>query len=627
MKIMQIETSRRKIGMNFLDDGNAEMLLWAPYALTVLLLGAKLPMPLVMEGFDHGYWSVRTDKLKAGDSYWFEMWKEEKPGSDNAKLVKLLRADPAALFLNEGIGEHSTAFDTGAFDWSDHQWRGIPQKDYIIYELHTGTFTQAGDFKSIEDKLDHLVSLGITAIELMPVAQFPGSRNWGYDGVYPFAVQNSYGGPAALQHLVNSCHSKGLAVILDVVYNHMGPEGNYFGDFGPYFTEKYLTPWGKAINFDDAGSDGVRHYFIENALMWFRDFHIDALRLDAVHAIKDFGAEHILAEIKRYTAELSLLTGRRYHLFAELDLNDNRYINSKNVGGYGMDGQWVDEFHHALRVAAGQQQNGYYSDFNGVEHLARSYQRAYVYDGQYSSHRDKTFGQPAEGNPGEQFIVFSQNHDQVGNRMLGERTSTLVSSEMLKLLAGAVFCSPFLPLIFMGEEYGEEHPFMFFISHADPTLVDEVRKGRKGEFAAFQHADDPPDPQDEKTFQDSKLDWERVEGVGNELLGYYKALIVLRKTDSVLSSMDRNGVKAMALAEKNCLMLTRDYKEEHILVLMNFSDREQQLRPPVGCAWNNIWDSSSVQWGGPSTEHNEIAADGTIVIKAESIIIFKGKNV
>jgi maltooligosyltrehalose trehalohydrolase len=407
----------------------------------------------------------------------------------------------------------------------------------------------------------------------------------------------------------------------------MGPEGNYFGDFGPYFTGKYRTPWGEAINFDDAGCDAVRHYFIENALMWFRDFHIDALRLDAVHAIRDFGAVHILAEIKKYTGKLSLLTGRHYHLFAELDLNDNRYINPSNIGGYGMDGQWIDEFHHALRVAGGQEKNGYYSDFNGVEHLAKSYQRAYVYDGQYSPHRDKTFGQPAEGNPGGQFIVFSQNHDQVGNRMLGERTSTLVSGEMLKLLAGAVFCSPYLALIFMGEEYGERNPFMFFISHSDPELVDSVRKGRKDEFAAFQHSEDAPDPEDEKTFECSKLDWGLADGAGKRLFEYYRALIALRKTNPVLSSLDRNGLKALAMPGQNCILLTRGHEGEHILALMNFSDREQQLQTPMGCAWRNILDSSSVQWGGPSTGHNEIAADGTIVVKAESILIFKGKNV
>lgn len=626
--MMQIEIGRRKIGLSFLDNGSADVLLWAPFASRVALVGDKLPAQVIMERAGYGYWFTNTDQLKTGDSYGFEIWNEAKKETDESSPSKLIRTDPAALFLKDGIGAYATAFDPRDFNWSDLNWKGIHRKDYIIYELHTGTFTGAGDLRAIEDKLDYLIALGITAIELMPLAQFPGDRNWGYDGVFPFAVQNSYGGPQALQHLVNACHNKGLAVMLDVVYNHIGPEGNYFGDFGPYFTDKYLTPWGQAINYDDAGSDAVRHYFIENALMWFRDFHIDALRLDAVHAIKDFGAVHILADIKRYTGELSLLTGRHYHLFAELDLNDNRYINPKNAGGYGLDGQWIDEFHHALRVAAGQEKQGYYSDFNGVGHLAKSYERAYVYDGQYSPHRDKTFGIPAEGNPGEQFIVFSQNHDQVGNRMLGERTSILVSNEMLKLLAGAVFCSPFVPLIFMGEEYGEKHPFRFFISHTDSKLVDAVRKGRKAEFAAFHHSEDTPDPQDEKTFLGSKLDWESINEPGHQLLlAYYKALIALRKTHPVLSALDRGQVKAIALPVQNCLMLSRGHGEQHIMVLMNFSAQKQKLRPPIGCAWSNILDSSSTQWGGPSTNQNEISADGTIGIKPESILIFSGKNV
>src|SRR5687768_905399 len=308
----------------------------------------------------------------------------------------------------------------------------------------------------------------------MPVAQFPGKRNWGYDGVYPFAVQNSYGGYKGLQQLVNACHQKGLAVILDVVYNHLGPEGNYFSAYGPYFTEEYKTPWGGAINFDDAWSDGVRNYFIENALMWFRDFHIDALRLDAVHAIKDFGSKHILREIKEQVNILMEQTGKKHYLIAECDLNDTQFIDPLEKRGFGMDAQWIDEFHHALRVTATGEKTGYYSDFSGIEHLAKAYKDAYVYDGQFSPHRFKNFGVKAQDNPGRQFIVFSQNHDQVGNRMLGERSSQLVSYEMQKLMAGAVLVSPYLPMLFMGEEYSESHPFLYFVSHTDPELAEAV---------------------------------------------------------------------------------------------------------------------------------------------------------
>lgn len=364
----------------------------------------------------------------------------------------------------------------------------------------------------------------------MPVAQFSGARNWGYDGVFPFAVQNSYGGPEALQHFVNACHQHNIAVVLDVVYNHVGPEGNNLGKFGPYFTDKYKTPWGEAINFDDAGCDGVRKYFIENVLMWFRDFHIDALRLDAVHAIKDFGPSHILKEIKQHTDALMQETGRAHYLIAECDLNDIKYIQPIEEGGYGMDAQWIDEFHHSLRVTAGNERTGYYQDFDGILHLAKSFHDGYVFDGIYSAHRQKTFGTKTTGIAGEKFIVFSQNHDHVGNRMLGERTSTLVSFEMQKLLAATCLISPYLPMLFMGEEYSEKNPFLYFVSHSDKALVEAVRKGRKEEFAEFHNEGEVPDPQAEETFQQSKLQWHLLqEKQHSAMLSFYKSLIALRK--------------------------------------------------------------------------------------------------
>ncbi len=626
--MIQIDTSRRTIGLNFLEDGSAEIRLWAPYASKVFLVIKKKLDPIEMEEQEFGYWFIQTDQIKSGDEYGFEIWNEKKKEKYTSNPSKLRRADPAALFFKNGIGEYSSACNVNDFKWTDQNWKGLAQKDYIIYELHTGTFSANGDFISIEAKLDYLLQLGITAIEIMPVAQFPGERNWGYDGVFPFAVQNSYGGPAALQHLVNTCHNKGLAVILDVVYNHVGPEGNYFNDFGPYFTNKHHTPWGSAINFDDADADPVRHYFIENVLMWFRDFHIDALRLDAVHAIKDLGAQHILAEIRKYTDQLSAKTGKLHQLFVELDLNDNRYINTLTKGGYGMDGQWIDEFHHALRVAAGQEKNGYYADFNGIEHLAKSYETAYVYDGQYSPHRRKTFGIEAEGNGGEQFIVFSQNHDQTGNRMLGERTSTLLSFELLKLLAAAVFCSPYLPLIFMGEEYGEENPFQFFISHTDKQLVEAVRKGRKAEFAAFQHSEDTPDPQSETTFNHSKLNWECLDQPKHQLLlAYYKNLISIRKSNPALNHLNRKQVSANAIKDQNCLILVRRHEEQKITCLMNFSDREQKLSFPNLSTAKVLLNSADVQWGGVNKAIASVSDQDQIIINPQSILIFTSEHV
>lgn len=613
---MEINIRKRNIGLNFNENGEAEIRLWAPLAANVSILIEDSELTLAMFDEGYGYWYLQTDQIKAFDQYRFKI----TPLSNEETLD---RADPASLFQEEGLQGYSTAFDVNAFPWTDADWKGVDLNDLIIYELHTGTFTSAGDFASIETKLDYLVELGITAIEIMPVAQFSGNRNWGYDGVFPFAVQNSYGGPLALQHLVNACHAKGLAVILDVVYNHVGPEGNYFSDFGHYFTDKYHTPWGKAINFDDAGSDAVRDFFIENALMWFRDFHIDALRLDAVHAIKDFSPVHILAEIKTYTEKLSQFTGRAYQLIVELDLNDERYIRPQSEYAYGMDAQWVDEFHHALRVCAGQTKDGYYSDFNGVIDLAKSYQDAYVYTGQYSTHRQRKFGMPVHQASGAKFVVFSQNHDQVGNRMLGERSSTLVSFEMLKVMATAVFCSPFLPLIFMGEEWAETNPFQFFVSHSDEELVEAVRKGRKAEFAAFHNNGDTPDPQAVSTFERSKLDWEKITESNHEImLGYYKTLIALRKQHTALANLDRKSVHAEAFSEKNCLVVKRWKGSEEMIAMFNFSKQIQTLsinpafqRAPV------LLDSALIKWNGPSQESNNISAEGQITLFPESILI------
>lgn len=623
---MEIDIRSRNIGLNFKNDGEAEIYLWAPFALSVTIIAGNNSIKLNLIKKDFGYWFLKTAEIKEGDDYCFKICQSGETEYRANEKVDLKRADPASLYQKNGIAQFSTAFNINRFHWDDHNWWGIPLEAYIIYELHTGTFTPEGDFLSIEERLSYLKDLGITAIEIMPVAQFSGERNWGYDGVYPFAVQNSYGGPAALQHLINACHQKGLAVILDVVYNHMGPEGNYFNDFGPYFTDKYHTPWGAAINFDDANCDPVRQYFIENVLMWFRDFHVDALRLDAVHAIKDFSAKHILEEIKEYVNQLSEVTGRDYHLMVELDLNDNKYINPLEKNGYGMNAQWIDEFHHALRVTAGQEQSGYYSDFNGIEHLAKSYQDAYVYDGQYSPHREKKFGKKATGNPGEQFIVFAQNHDQVGNRMLGERTSELLSYEMTKLLAGAVFCSPYLPLVFMGEEYGETNRFQFFTSHSNEDLIAAVREGRKAEFAAFHHGDETPDPQSADTFFNSKLNWQCLDEDRHlTLFKYYKAIIQLRKSYPALAVPDRNGICATALPVRNCLMLKRWQGKQQIICLMNFSSEQQTIEIENLTDYRIIFNSASKIWGGSADE--EISASNRkTTILPESIQIFLSEN-
>ena len=616
-----IDLSKRRIGVNF-NEQQSDVLVWAPQASGLsLLIGNDPDQPLPLRQQEYGYWDLQTDQLKPGDRY--ELLIHQQDGAF------LKRPDPASLSQQDGVHGVSTAYDLSAFQWTDGMWKGVPLEAYILYELHVGTFSPAGDFGGLERQLDYLVGLGITAIELMPVAQFPGNRNWGYDGVYPFAVQASYGGPEGLQQLVDRCHAKGLAVVLDVVYNHMGPEGNYFGDFGPYFTEKYHTPWGNAINFDDEWSDGVRHYFIENVLMWFRDFHIDALRMDAVHAIKDFGALHILEEIKGYTQQLSTKTGRRHYLIVESDLNDPKYIDPGSRYGYGMDAQWIDEFHHALRVTAGQQATGYYSDFNGLAHLEKSFHDGYVYDGTYSPHRKKTFGRPAKENPGKQFVVFSQNHDQVGNRMLGERSAQLLDFSMLKVLAGAVLCSPYLPMLFMGEEWAESNPFLYFVSHGDESLVAAVRDGRKAEFASFHASGTAPDPQSEDTFMRSKLQWELLEsGDHARLFSFYQSLIAIRKKSAAIYELNRKHLKTETVPDARCLMLHRWHEEQHILCFLNFSDAEQQMRMPSEKPyWKKLMDSNAPEWGGRKASPQSLEAGNLLQVPASSFLLYTSKHV
>jgi maltooligosyltrehalose trehalohydrolase len=606
----------RKPGVSITPEGSAEAVLWAPFARKVEIKIAE-NLLVALEPEKYGYWKQKNVPIREGEAYKFVL--------DGTIEIP----DPASLSQPDGVHGDSMVVDLRNFRWSDSVWKNLPISEYIIYELHTGTFTPEGTFAGIESKLNYLKILGVNAIEIMPVAQFPGSRNWGYDGVYPYAVQQSYGGAAALQKLVNACHENGIAVILDVVYNHLGPEGNYLGQSGPYFTNKYNTPWGPAINFDDAWCDGVRNYFIQNVLMWFRDFHIDALRLDAVHAIKDFSPVHILREIRQQVDQLMQQTGRVHYLIAELDLNDTKYIDPVEEKGYGMHAQWIDEFHHALRVCAGEQKNGYYADFAGIRHLARSYKNAYVYDGIWSPHRNKTFGVKAENNPGHQFVVFTQNHDHVGNRMLGERPSVLYSAEINKLMAGAVICSPFLPMLFMGEEYGETNPFQYFISHTDPALVEAVRKGRKAEFGAFQAAGEAPDPQAEETFNDCRLRWELPEKDNHrKIFQYYQALIKLRKEHPVLKNLSRKQLEVNIDEDKKLLFLHRWSGDRRLLLVMNFSASQQKaIVSDPGKGWFRILDSSDTIWGGPGSVAQDIVTGQTqIIVQPESFIIYSDNN-
>jgi maltooligosyltrehalose trehalohydrolase len=451
--------------------------------------------------------------------------------------------DPVSRHQPDGVHGPSRVVDPATFSWTDQGWTGVAMADLVIYELHIATFSDEGTFDGAVKHLTELRELGVTAIEIMPVAQFPGGRNWGYDGVDLYAPQNSYGGPEGLRRLVNAAHDVGLAVILDVVYNHVGPEGNYLGSFGPYFTETYKTPWGSAVNYDGPDSEEVRRFVIDNALHWVTEYHMDGLRLDAVHGIFDFGARHVLRDLADAVHLQGKLLGRQVHVIAESDLNDPKVIRDGECG-FGHDAQWSDDLHHAIHAAITGEQMGYYSDFGGVLPIATALQDRFVYAGRFSAYRKRRHGAPANQISADHFVVCIQNHDQVGNRATGDRLSTLVPFEKRKLAAALYLLSPYVPMLFMGEEYDETNPFQYFVSHGDEQLVEAVRKGRREEFKAFGWGDDVPDPQSEDTFRRSRLDRARMQRPeGSAMRALYRDLLRLRREERML----RPGAAAVSV--------------------------------------------------------------------------------
>src|SRR5580700_4393856 len=491
---------------------------WAPLAnqVRVQVEGRKYPL----DQRNGGWWQAEVAAAVPGTDYAYFL------NDDDLALP-----DPRSAWQPHGVHGASRLLDHAAYAWSDAGWQAPPLASAVVYELHIGTFTPEGTLAAAESKLDALKELGITHVELMPVNSFPGSHGWGYDGVDLFAPQESYGGPDALKHFVDACHAKGLAVLLDVVYNHLGPSGNYLGKFGPYFTHSHHTPWGDAVNLEDAGSHEVRRFFCDNAQMWLRDYHFDGLRLDAVHAYMDCSAINFVEEIASEVHALEAETGRHYVVIAESDLNDPRLVTAPEAGGYGMDAQWSDDFHHALVTVLTGDRRGYYADFGTLSDVAKALRDVFVYDRRYSPYRDRVHGRPVKGLPGWRFLGYSQNHDQVGNRAQGERLSHLASFGRAKIAAALELTAPFVPMIFQGEEWAASAPFQFFTDH-EPELGKLVSEGRKKEFVAFGwDPSDVPDPQSQETFERSKLNWaERGEGEHAEMLAWYRELIALRKS-------------------------------------------------------------------------------------------------
>lgn len=478
--------------------------------------------------------------------------------------------DPRSPSQPDGVHKLSRLVDQNQFQWTDKKWQPPPLSSALFYELHIGTFTPAGTFLSAIEKLDHLVALGVTHVELMPVVEFSGERGWGYDGVDLFAPHHTYGAPDDLKRLVDACHARGLAVILDVVYNHLGPSGNYLAKFAPYFTKKFSTFWGEGINFDGAESDEVRRFFCDNALMWLRDFHFDGLRLDAVHGIVDMSATHILEQLELEVEQLSAELGRDLVLIPESDLNDPRLLWPRERGGFQLDAQWSDDFHHALHAVLTGESSGYYSDFGNLDDLAKALRQAFVYDGKFSKHRRQKHGREPAGLSGHRFLGYLQNHDQVGNRAKGERSSQLMSLGKLKIGTALVLTSPFLPLLFQGEEWGASTPFYYFTDYQEPQLANAVREGRCREFAAFGwKPEETADPQARETFEQSKLSWPEIARAPHaEILDWHKQLIRLRRSEPDLKDGKMDSVRTLFDEEKRWLVVERG----EVSVACNLSD-------------------------------------------------------
>ena len=556
--------------------------LWAPRADRVeLVIGASRETRTAMERRDGGWWAAAAP-AEPGDRYGFSI--------DGGPV----RPDPRSLDQPDGIDTLSAVYDHDGFTWHDDGWAGRRTTHGVLYELHVGTFSESGTFDGAIEHLPHLVELGVDAIELLPVATASGARGWGYDGVLLFAPHPAYGGPDGLKRLVDACHAAGIAVVLDVVYNHFGPAGNHLGEMGPYLTDRHHTFWGDAVNFDGPDAAEVRRFVIDNALMWLRDHHLDGLRLDAVHAIVDESPRHLLAELGEAVDALAAELGRPLTLIAESDLNDPVFVRPRPEG-YGLAASWADDWHHALHAALTGERSGYYEDFGTLDHLVKALQQAWVYDGVWSPHRDRPHGHPPDGLPADAFVVTAQNHDQVGNRAAGERLPALTSWGRLHVAAALLLTSPFAPMLFQGEEWGASTPFQYFTDHADPDLGRAVSEGRRREFAAFGWApEDVPDPQDPATFERSKLRWEEASRPPHaDLLRWHRDLVALRREHPDLHDP---AVPAKASHADGVLTVQRG----GVTVLANLAPEPRRIE--VGGAQVRLASEAGIQVVGAEVE-------------------------
>ena len=523
--------------------------LWAPTPKKISVQVSDKAYP--MEGPNaKGYWHAHVEEAECGSTYGFLL-------DDDTRAYP----DPRSFYQPNGVHGLSELYDQKAFQWSDGNWRGVPFSSAVLYELHIGTFTQEGTFDSAIERLAYLQDLGITHVEVMPVAEWAGNRGWGYDGVDLFAVTASYGGPDGLKRFINACHQHQIGVILDVVYNHFGPIGNYANLFGPYLSDRHKTPWGEAINFEREGSDEVRKFFLDNAVTWLRDYRFDGLRLDAIHEIMDRSAVHFLEDLSAHVENLSATLGRRLFLIAESDLNDPKIVRSVEANGYGMTAQWSDDFHHSLAtiIFTDPGHKGYYDDFGAMESLAKAIKDVFVFDGQYSKYRDKSHGRPVDNLSAHHFVNFLQNHDQIGNRAFGDRIQETIGLPRTKAALGLILTAPYIPMLFMGEEYAASTPFLYFADHEDPEMAKLVSEGRKREFADFGFdGDEIPNPEDPDVFTRSKLNWDEVhQGEHEGMLQWVKSLIAIRRTSNCLNDGDRGHLRVTFSEEHRSLRIDR----------------------------------------------------------------------
>jgi malto-oligosyltrehalose trehalohydrolase len=550
-----------------------------------------------------GWWSASVPGCPADARYAFQL-------DDGGPLP-----DPRSPRQPCGPDGRSQLYDHEQFAWADAGWSGRDLRGSVLYELHIGTFTAQGTFDAAIGHLDYLSSLGVDVIELMPVAAFPGRRGWGYDGIGLWAVHEPYGGPDGLMRFVAACHERNLAVLLDVVYNHVGI-GNRLAEFGPYFTDAHKTPWGPAVNLDQVGSDEVRRFIVENALMWLRDYHLDGLRLDAVHALADNRALHLLEELAVAVGRLQARLGRRLLLIAESDANDPRLVTPRDRGGFGLTAQWSDDFHHALHAALTGERQGYYCDFGSMAALAKTLTRVFFHDGTWSQFRGRSHGRPVPTGllPAEAFIAFLQNHDQIGNRATGDRVSTTLSLDLLKVGAGLVMTSPFTPMLFMGEEWGARTPWQYFTDHQGEDLGRAVADGRRAEFAAHGwQAADIPDPQDPLTFKRAKLDWsELTKPSARELMAWYRDLAALRRSRPELTDPRLGEVRADYDEAARWILVRRG----RLRIAANLGPRVNVL--PAGTAEGTLLAASK-----PGIR---LTADGALVVPSAALAVIQSKS-